>query len=263
MARACLLVLGPAGGLGGRPGQGGAQHQQGEHGGGGGDDDQARPAGHGRARQGGDGDGDRGDDQLGGRVAPAAGGGGRVRCPAAAVRPGWRAWSAARRWRGRRGRPLGLVGGQLGGELVERRAGGGPLAGRDRVGGEPRLVEQRGQPAGGGTADGSRPDGAGEQLVRGVGDGAAGAPVGQAALHRHVAGDDRGPGVADLGQRGASRLHRLPQLVGPHVLDDQRRGRLAEPGGPPDADHHRRHQRDHQETVEDGGPRDVQRPAAA
>ena len=185
----------------------------------------------------------------------AGGGGAHARPPPAVgaagvdgVAGGWRGW---------------LGGGQLGGQLVERRAGGGPLAGRDRMGGEPRLVEQRGQPAGGGTADGSRADGPGEQLVRGVGHGAAGAPVGQAALHRHVAGDDRGPGVADLGQRGASRLHRLPQFLGPHVLDDQRRRRLAKPGRPPDADHHGRHKRDHQETVEDGGPRDVQRPAAA
>ena len=241
-----LLVLGPARRLGGRPGEGGAQHQQGEHGGGGGDHDHARPAGHGGAGQRGDGDQDRGDDQLGGRrrasgsrrrpravrrrSAVAALGCSSCRAAASSAASSSSAALAAARWRRRPG------GWRTGPRRTARSACWRRGRGRSR----PRPPGPAARP--------------GCRRRR-----AAGAPVGQAALHRHVAGDDRGPGVADLGQRGPPGLDRLPQFLGSRVLDDQRRGRAAEPGGPPDADHHRRHQRDHQQPVEDRAPRDVQR----
>src|SRR6185437_2870817 len=90
---------------------------------------------------------------------------------------------------------LGGPGGQFGGEFVECGARGVPLLGAERVGGEAGLVEQRRQAARRAATDDAGGDRPGEQLIGGVSRAAGGAPVGEAAFHRDVAGDDRGAGV--------------------------------------------------------------------
>ena len=167
---------------------------------------QARPAGRHVAGHGGHGDGHGGDEQFRRRAAPGA--------DHATVVP-----ALLGRSHGAASACLGLGGGERGSQFVEGLLGRVALAAAQRMAGEPGLVEQLGQPRGRGPAHQAAAGRPGQQLVGRVGHGPGRAPLGQAVLHRHVAGDDGRPGVVHGAQRRPARFHRLPQVLG--VLGDE------------------------------------------
>ncbi len=95
--------------------------------------------------------------------------------------------------------------------------GGTPLGAGQLVPGEPRLVEQPGQLAGRGRADQAGRGRAVQELGWRVGLGPVRTGRGQAPLHGQVAGDDRGPGIVQSGQRALPGLDRGAQF-GPLAL---------------------------------------------
>ena len=87
-------------------------------------------------------------------------------------------------------------GAEVGLHLVQRGGGRGRIGAGHRLGAVPGAAEQAGHPGGRARPDQPGPGGPGEHLGRGVGRGGRRTRRGEAALHRGVTRDDRGPRVA-------------------------------------------------------------------